>query len=116
MVNGFVIGFLMGILIVIMIALVFVMREINALNMQKELNIIIGDKLVDKCVWIENEIKNGRMNADQAKLEHAHIKTLSVIWDEIMNIPCEQIAISFKKITPENFLNEEQMNLIINEI
>ena len=56
------------------------------------------------------------MNADQAELELAHIKTLSVIWDEIMNIPCEQIAISFKKIIPENFFNEEQMNLITNEI
>lgn len=116
MVNGFAIGFLMGILTILIIALIFMTRAVKALDMQINLNSIIGDKLVDKCVWIENEIKNGRMNADQAELEFAHIKTLSVIWDEIMKIPCEQIAISFKKIIPENFLNEEQMNLIINKI
>lgn len=116
MINGFVIGFLVGILTILIIALIFLTRELKAINMQTKLNIIIGDKLIYKCEQIKEQVKNGTMNDQQAKIELSHIKELSVIWDEIMKIPCEKIAFSFKKIIPENFLNEEQMNMINNEI
>ncbi len=114
--SGLMLGFLFGLLIELCLFTIFLSRELKTLDMLKQINNIIGDKLIEKCMWLETQVENGMISDKQASFEFAKIKTLSVIWDEIMNITCEKIAFSFKKITPENFLNERQMNLINKKI